>query len=178
MRNARLAHAILCAALVIAAAAQPAVVTKADRVIVLKSERSLILMNKSKVIKSYKIALGGNPVGATAAAQPGSEGTGASADGASRRRSQQMRFSPARAGALSVRTAWPAASRISRTACGAARGRESAAKCTRSPLRGYAQRERLGQDSEGTALAKPNPFTLSVGPHGRSRRAARIRTRT
>lgn len=35
----------------------------ADRVIVLKKERTLQLMSQGKVIKTYKIALGGNPVG-------------------------------------------------------------------------------------------------------------------
>jgi murein L,D-transpeptidase YafK len=35
----------------------------ADRVVVLKKERTLQLLNSGKVIKSYKIALGGNPVG-------------------------------------------------------------------------------------------------------------------
>lgn len=35
----------------------------ADRVVVLKKERTLQLLNNGKVIKSYKIALGGNPVG-------------------------------------------------------------------------------------------------------------------
>jgi len=34
-----------------------------DRVIVLKKERTLQLMSHSKVLKAYKVALGGNPVG-------------------------------------------------------------------------------------------------------------------
>lgn len=36
---------------------------RADRVLVLKKERTLQLLRHGKVIKSYKIALGGNPVG-------------------------------------------------------------------------------------------------------------------
>jgi murein L,D-transpeptidase YafK len=36
---------------------------RADRVIVLKKERTLQLLNRGKMIKTYKIALGGNPVG-------------------------------------------------------------------------------------------------------------------
>jgi murein L,D-transpeptidase YafK len=36
---------------------------KADRVIVLKKERTLELMNHGKIFKTYKVALGGNPIG-------------------------------------------------------------------------------------------------------------------
>jgi murein L,D-transpeptidase YafK len=36
---------------------------RADRVLVLKQERTLRLMSAGKVIKTYKIALGGNPLG-------------------------------------------------------------------------------------------------------------------
>jgi len=36
----------------------------ADRVVVLKKERTLQLLSGEKVIKSYKVALGGDPVGA------------------------------------------------------------------------------------------------------------------
>lgn len=36
---------------------------RADRVIVTKKERTLTLMNGDKVLKVYKVALGGNPVG-------------------------------------------------------------------------------------------------------------------
>jgi murein L,D-transpeptidase YafK len=36
----------------------------ADRVLVLKHERTLQLLNQGKVIKTYKVALGGEPVGA------------------------------------------------------------------------------------------------------------------
>jgi murein L,D-transpeptidase YafK len=35
----------------------------ADRVVVLKKERTLQLVNRGKVVKTYKIALGGDPVG-------------------------------------------------------------------------------------------------------------------
>jgi murein L,D-transpeptidase YafK len=35
----------------------------ADRVLVLKKERTLQLLSQGKVIKSYKVALGGDPVG-------------------------------------------------------------------------------------------------------------------
>ena len=37
--------------------------TKADSVVVLKKERSLILLSHGKVLITYKIALGGNPIG-------------------------------------------------------------------------------------------------------------------
>ena len=37
--------------------------TKADRVIVLKSERKLLLMKNDQVVKTYRISLGGNPMG-------------------------------------------------------------------------------------------------------------------
>jgi murein L,D-transpeptidase YafK len=36
----------------------------ADRVVVVKHERTLQLLNQGKVIKTYKVALGGEPVGA------------------------------------------------------------------------------------------------------------------
>jgi murein L,D-transpeptidase YafK len=36
---------------------------RADRVLVLKKERALQLLSQGKVIKSYKVALGGDPVG-------------------------------------------------------------------------------------------------------------------
>ena len=35
----------------------------ADRVVVLKKERTLQLLNEGKVLKTYKVALGGDPVG-------------------------------------------------------------------------------------------------------------------
>jgi hypothetical protein len=52
---------LLCAIGVAQAADKP---LHADRVMVLKSERTLQLLNQGKVIKSYKVALGGDPVGA------------------------------------------------------------------------------------------------------------------
>jgi len=36
---------------------------RADRVVVLKKERTLQLLSQEKVIKTYKVALGGDPVG-------------------------------------------------------------------------------------------------------------------
>jgi len=36
---------------------------KADRVVVIKSQRILTLMRQGKALKSYKVALGGNPIG-------------------------------------------------------------------------------------------------------------------
>jgi murein L,D-transpeptidase YafK len=38
--------------------------TKADQVIVMKSQRTLTLLSHGKVLRSYKVALGGSPVGA------------------------------------------------------------------------------------------------------------------
>jgi murein L,D-transpeptidase YafK len=37
---------------------------KADRIIIVKSQRTLTLMNRGQALKAYKVALGGNPVGA------------------------------------------------------------------------------------------------------------------
>jgi murein L,D-transpeptidase YafK len=36
---------------------------KADRIVIVKSERTLTLMSGDKVLKTYKVALGGDPVG-------------------------------------------------------------------------------------------------------------------
>ncbi len=36
---------------------------KADKVVVLKGERKLLLMKQNQVLKSYRVSLGGNPVG-------------------------------------------------------------------------------------------------------------------
>jgi len=41
----------------------PQVHLHADRVVVLKKQRTLELLSQSKVIKTYKVALGGDPVG-------------------------------------------------------------------------------------------------------------------
>jgi murein L,D-transpeptidase YafK len=38
--------------------------TKADRIVIIKSSRTMMLMNGDKVLKTYKVALGGQPVGA------------------------------------------------------------------------------------------------------------------
>jgi murein L,D-transpeptidase YafK len=45
-------------------AAQPAL--HADRVLVLKKERTLQLLRQGKMIRSYKVALGGDPIGPNA----------------------------------------------------------------------------------------------------------------
>ena len=42
---------------------QQLVAFKADRVIVLKKERTLELLSQGKIIKTYKVALGGEPAG-------------------------------------------------------------------------------------------------------------------
>ena len=42
----------------------PTAALHVDRVVVLKKERTLQLLERGKVVKTYKIALGGNPVGA------------------------------------------------------------------------------------------------------------------
>jgi murein L,D-transpeptidase YafK len=51
----------MCATGVTQTAARPS--AQADHVIVLKKERTLELLSRGKVIKTYKIALGGDPVG-------------------------------------------------------------------------------------------------------------------
>ena len=51
---------LLCGLAVGQAATKP---LHGDRVVVIKSERTLQLMNQGKVIKTYKVALGGNPKG-------------------------------------------------------------------------------------------------------------------
>jgi len=50
-----------CGLVLAQTAAQP---LHADRVVVLKKERTLQLLSQGKVIKTYKVALGGDPVGA------------------------------------------------------------------------------------------------------------------
>jgi murein L,D-transpeptidase YafK len=54
--------ALLCATTLAQSAAQPTL--RADRALVLKKARTLQLFNHGKVVKTYKVALGGNPVGA------------------------------------------------------------------------------------------------------------------
>src|SRR6267143_4848155 len=39
-------------------------VTKADQVLVVKSQRTLTLLSHGKLLRTYKVALGGSPVGA------------------------------------------------------------------------------------------------------------------
>ena len=51
---------MLCAFAVAQTATRP---VRADRVLVVKKDRTLQLLKQGKVIKSYKVALGGNPVG-------------------------------------------------------------------------------------------------------------------
>jgi murein L,D-transpeptidase YafK len=51
------------AVLLLAATSSLCAVTKADRIIVHKSARVMELMHANQVIKKYKIALGGSPVG-------------------------------------------------------------------------------------------------------------------
>ena len=51
---------LLYAAALAGAAEKP---LHADRVVVLKRERTLQLLSHGKVIKSYEVALGGDPVG-------------------------------------------------------------------------------------------------------------------
>jgi murein L,D-transpeptidase YafK len=55
----------VCLLCVIAAVAQSASTPtmQADRVLVLKKERTLELLRDGKILKSYKVALGGDPVG-------------------------------------------------------------------------------------------------------------------
>jgi murein L,D-transpeptidase YafK len=55
--------ALLFAFATIACASDPPPTIKADRVVVLKRERTLQLLNHGIVFKTYKVALGGNPVG-------------------------------------------------------------------------------------------------------------------
>jgi murein L,D-transpeptidase YafK len=51
---------MLCGMVMAQTASKP---LHADRVVVLKKERTLQLLSEGKVIKSYKVALGGDPVG-------------------------------------------------------------------------------------------------------------------
>ena len=58
---AGLGISLLCGLVVAQAAVKP---LHADKVVVLKKERTLQLLSQGKVIKTYKVALGGDPVGA------------------------------------------------------------------------------------------------------------------
>lgn len=51
---------LLCGVVLAQTAAKP---WHADRVVVLKKERTLQLLSQGKVMKTYKVALGGDPVG-------------------------------------------------------------------------------------------------------------------
>lgn len=55
------AIALLCS--MPAARADPKPALHADRVVVLKKQRTLELLNRGTVIKTYRVALGGDPVG-------------------------------------------------------------------------------------------------------------------
>ena len=55
------AACVLCVAQIAAPAARPPL--HANRVLVLKKERTLQLLSKGKVVKTYRIALGGDPIG-------------------------------------------------------------------------------------------------------------------
>jgi murein L,D-transpeptidase YafK len=59
-----IAGACLCVPRMLFASDSSAAIGKADRVLVLKKERKLILLRGSKPIKEYRVALGGEPVGA------------------------------------------------------------------------------------------------------------------
>jgi len=50
--------------LLIGMLAAEASATKADQVIVVKSQRTLTLLSQGKVLRTYKVALGGAPIGA------------------------------------------------------------------------------------------------------------------
>ena len=64
MRIRVLTGAVVCL-LVLAAIAPPSEAgLHADRVVVVKRERTLQLRSRGRIIKTYKVALGGNPVGA------------------------------------------------------------------------------------------------------------------
>lgn len=62
LRFARLAPASLLVLLASGLAAQSA--PKVDRIVIEKSKRSMTLLDGAKVVKSYKVALGGHPQGA------------------------------------------------------------------------------------------------------------------
>jgi len=57
-----LAAALMCVGVVSKLGAQTA--TRVDRIVVEKSKRTLTLMDGRKAVKTYKVALGGQPVGA------------------------------------------------------------------------------------------------------------------
>ena len=57
-------RATLLLALMVANAAIPADTRPADRILIEKSARTLTLLRDGKVLKTYKVALGGQPIGA------------------------------------------------------------------------------------------------------------------
>jgi murein L,D-transpeptidase YafK len=57
------AVAVFCAIGMAQTASMPPLL-RADRVVMLKKERTLQLLSHKKVIKTYKVALGGDPIGA------------------------------------------------------------------------------------------------------------------
>lgn len=57
-----LAFVMVCADATSRIAAQPT--TSVDRIVIEKSKRTLTLMDGAKIVKTYKVALGGQPVGA------------------------------------------------------------------------------------------------------------------
>lgn len=60
----RLAAFILCVVLACSCNSEPATpIGKVDRIVVYKAKRELHLMSGAKKLKTYKVALGGNPVG-------------------------------------------------------------------------------------------------------------------
>ena len=62
--NVVFAGAAACVLVVFAARPLFAQSAQADHVLVLKKEHTLQLLRRGKIIKTYKVALGGNPVGA------------------------------------------------------------------------------------------------------------------
>jgi len=67
--NTRIFHVIatlflFCAQIWGTEAGNTAATAQADRIVIAKSERTMTLMQAGKVLKTYKVALGTNPVGA------------------------------------------------------------------------------------------------------------------
>lgn len=56
--------AVLFLALAFARADTPTLVPKVDRIVIVKSKRGMVLMRDGKTVKTYKVALGAQPVGA------------------------------------------------------------------------------------------------------------------
>jgi len=62
-RQALTTTMLVCTAVLAVGQSAATPVLRADRVLVLKKERSLQLMSEGEVLKRYRIALGGDPVG-------------------------------------------------------------------------------------------------------------------